>query len=326
MKKQPMSLSDICKIPTTQLIADLRAGKYSLLQSLSCDKLRREMIVPGWISRTILYFAYLGKGPDSVRADKRARAALIRLLNFTSPYEVERGIPITDRGLVIGFNHPSLGEVLRLIAICLNYYPDKSYLFPVNLAWYEALAPVADQLEHLGIYITPMITPATVTKINKLAPEYKAEVDGFVTKFSAVYMDLCCEFIERKQIVLVAPSATRQATVFKSHDEMDGIAPINPAMSILAFCLGRDKSIGDDDYRFMPVAVVPPKNFGRGLNLFKQYQLMPLQFFTPEFAYDYCRKRYGANKGRMFEHLFLTRIAMALSDMGHDELVCPKRP
>ena len=72
----------------------------------------------------------------------------------------------SENGLVIGFNHPSLGEIARILTMKIDIMGDKPMYFPVNLPWYEALAPNFDRIKRLGIIITPTITPSTWKKMD----------------------------------------------------------------------------------------------------------------------------------------------------------------
>lgn len=53
----------------------------------------------------------------------------------------------TKNGLVVGFNHPSLGEIGRIMMMKADIMGDSMMLFPVNLPWYEALAPFYDDIK-----------------------------------------------------------------------------------------------------------------------------------------------------------------------------------
>ena len=86
-------------------------------------------------------------------------------------------------------------------------------------------------------------------------------------------------------VVFVAPSATRQATVFKNEDEFEKKEDIIPTMSMLALKLYADPEMKCD---FLPLAVLPPKGYKRGLNIRKKYKLIPGEMMTSE----YIRKKY----------------------------------
>ena len=222
--------------------------------------------------------------------------------------------PHLNASLVFGFNHPTLGEIIRLLAVLECEYPNKNFLFPVNIGWYEAVAPVANRMERLGLYITPTITPSTREKMSKiLDDEHMKLVDKLTSEFNYDYLELCSKFVAEKNIIMIAPSATRQETVFRNRAQYYGLEKIEPpTMTLIALSLKRAKC---RDYLFVPIAVVPPKHRNRRLNLFKIYHISPCAWIPSNTTEKLC-------KGRNFEHFFLARISDELFRMGAGNLIC----
>ena len=179
------------------------------------------------------------------------------------------------------------------MVLALHTMGDTPMLFPVNLPWYEALAPFYDKIKMLGIIITPTITPATWGKmidlgLTKGTPLYEAG-NRIKHEFRDMYTNLSHEIIKQGGVIFVAPSATRQATVFKSPAVYNGEEPVIPTMSLLALRLYRDPEMQCD---FLPMAVLPPEGFKRGLNIRKKYKLIPGNLMTAK----EIRERYFHDK------------------------------
>ena len=107
-------------------------------------------------------------------------------------------------------------------------------------------------------------------------------------EFRDLYTNLSHDILKNGGVVFVAPSATRQATVFKNEEEYEKKEDIIPTMSMLAVKLYKDKNV---KCSFLPMAVLPPKNYKRGLNFYKKYCLIPGEIMTA----DYIRKKYFKN-------------------------------
>ena len=114
-------------------------------------------------------------------------------------------------------------------------------------------------------------------------------------EFKDMYTNLSHETIKNGGVIFVAPSATRQKTVFKSKEVYDKKEPIIPTMSILALRLYQDPEMKCD---FLPMAVLPPNGYKKGLNIRKRYKLIPGEPMTA----DYIREKYFKN-GKMPEKI-----------------------
>ena len=208
---------------------------------------------------------------------------------------------------MVGFNHPSLGEIGRIMSMKVELMPGKLTIFPVNLPWYEALAPNYDRIKRLGFIITPTITPATWRKMAlKEGTILENEGKRLKREFRDLYTQRTHDIVKKGGVVFVAPSATRQATVFKSEEEYNHETDIIPTMSMLAVKLYSDSEMNCD---FVPLAIEPPKDYKRGLNFYKKYQLRGGEIMTAK----YIRQRYftSENPERLvgFDYDFLRRIA-----------------
>ena len=94
--------------------------------------------------------------------------------------------------------------------------------------------------------------------------------------------------------------------MFKTPEVYNGEEEIIPTMSMLALKLYSDPEMKCD---FLPMAVLPPKNYKRGLNFYKKYRLIPGEMMTA----SYIRKKYfkTAKPERLegFDRDFHQRIA-----------------
>lgn len=292
-----------------EIIDKIQHENYSLLTTLGAENLRKEMVPVGKACNTAINYFFRTTGPknDAEKHNKAARKKLVKVLSKITPGSYSGMPKDTKNGLVVGFNHPSLGEIARILTMKIDIMGDSPMCFPVNLPWYEALAPNYDRIRRLGIIITPTITPATWKKMGlKEGTKLYNVGNKLKREFRDIYTNLSHETIKQGGVIFVAPSATRQATVFKNEDVYRGDEEIIPTMSMLAVKLYEDPKMNCD---FLPMAVLPPKDYKRGLNFRKKYRLIPGEVMTA----DYIRSRYFKKKNikRLdgFDYDFHQRIA-----------------
>ncbi|MBO7131720.1 hypothetical protein J6V85_00425 [Candidatus Saccharibacteria bacterium] len=310
--KKIFTIKQLEELPAEEIINKLQHENYSLLETFHASKLRREMVPVGKACNTAINYFLGTTGPkhNPEKHNKAARKKLVKVLSKITPGDYSEMPTDTKNGLVVGFNHPSLGEIARILTMKIDIMGEKPMYFPVNLPWYEALAPNYDRIKRLGIIITPTITPSTWkkmelkegTKLYELGTKLKKE-------FRNIYTDLSHEALLNGGVVFVAPSATRQATVFKNEAVYKKEEDIIPTMSMLALKLYVDPKINCD---FLPMAIIPPKDYKRGLNFRKKYVLLPGRKMTAA----EIRKKYFKTKNPKrlegFDWDFHKRIAEKL--------------
>lgn len=314
MSKKVFTIHQLENLSAEEIIDKIEHHDYSLLKSLGAEKLRKEMVPVGKICHTAINYFINTTGPknDPVAHARNARKKLVKKLAKITPGIYKDFPKDNDSGLVIGFNHPSLGEIARILMMKIDLMGDKPMLFPVNLPWYEAIAKDYDKLKMLGIIITPTITPSTWKKM-ELKEDTKFYDAGNKIKhdFRELYTKLSHDTIKDGGVIFVAPAATRQVTVFKTKDVYDKKEPIIPTMSVLALELYKDPKM---DCSFLPMAVLPPKNYNRNLNFFKTYTLIPGKLMTA----SEIRKKYFKTKNptrlENFDWDFHAEIAKLLPD------------
>lgn len=309
MKKKIFTKSELKKLSAEEIIEKIKYENYSLLNSFGADNLRKEMVPVGKVCNAAINYFFSTTGPkhDEEKHNQAARKKLVKVFAKIAPGSYN-GVPKdSENGLVIGFNHPSLGEIGRIMMMKIDIMGDKPMYFPVNLPWYEALAPNFDKIKRLGIIITPTITPSTWKKMGLKEGTLLYEAGSRIKKeFRDIYTTLSHDAVKNGGVIFVAPSATRQATVFKNEEVFKGEEEIIPTMSMLALKLYSDPEIKCD---FLPLAILPPDGYKRGLNMRKKYRLIPGEIMTA----DYIRKKYfkEANPKRLegFDYEFHQRIA-----------------
>lgn len=309
-----------------ELISDLRARRYSLLDSVNCKRLRLEMLPLGIVARIIVNRLYAkSKRESGEKWAETAKKRLVKLLEWGAPYEfgLNNSRPMNTGGLVIGFNHPSLGEIIRLISFVSDEYPENKYLFPVSLIWYEALCPVIDKMEAAGFYLTPIVTPTVKQKISKFAKKDELDLISVIGQsFNTVYMNLCREFVKNKDIIILAPSATRQKYIFKTDAMFAREEKVEPqTMSLLMTALRKDAK--DSDLKLLPITIVPPKESDNGLNLFQVYRFGAGEMFSFSKAFELSKAKYGEFLGRELDYEFLARISKIAFYMGRYDMIAP---
>ncbi len=313
VKKKVFKKSELKELSAEEVIDKIQHENYSLLTTLGAENLRKEMVPVGKACNTAINYFFGTTGPKSnpEKHNKAARKKLVKVLSRITPGSYAGMPKDNENGLVIGFNHPSLGEIARILTMKIDIMGDKPMYFPVNLPWYEALAPNFDRIKRLGIIITPTITPSTWKKMNlKEGTLLYEEGNRLKREFRNIYTKLSHDAIKQGGVIFVAPSATRQATVFKTEEAFRKEEDIIPTMSMLAVKLYQDPEINCD---FLPMAVLPPKGYKKGLNFHKKYHLMPGELMTAKYIRDkYFKKNPNPERLEGFDYDFHQRIAEKL--------------
>ncbi len=308
-KKKTFTISELENMTAEEVIEKIKYENYSLLMTLGSEDLRKEMVPVGKACNAAINYFFGTTGPkyDVEKHNQAARRKLVKVLSKITPGSY-RGMPKdTKNGLVIGYNHPSLGEIARILTMKIDIMGEKPMYFPVNLPWYEALAPNFDRIRRLGIIITPTITPSTWQKmgLNEGTKKYEA-ANRLKREFREIYTHLSQEAVKKGGVIFVAPSATRQATVFKTEEAYKGTEEIIPTMALLAIKLLSDPEVECD---FLPMAVLPPENYKRGLNFYKKYRLIPGKVMTAKYIREKYFKTENLKRLEGFDHEFHQRIA-----------------
>lgn len=309
MAKKTFSKEELKTLSAGEINRKIIYENYSLLRTLGAENLRKEMVPVGKVCNTAINYFVNMTGPKNnpEKHAKNARKKLVKVLSKIAPGSYNGFPKDSKNGIVIGFNHPSLGEIARIMTMKIDIMGDKPMLFPVNLPWYEALAPFYDKIKMLGIIIVPTITPSTWSKMKLKKGTLLYEAGNRLKhEFRDSYIDLSHETLKNGGVIFVAPSATRQAKVFKTLAAYEGKEPIIPTMSVLALRLYKDPEMNCD---FLPMAILPPDNYKRGLNLRKKYKLIPGEPMTAA----YIRNKYFGDKTpeklEGFDYEFHRRIA-----------------
>ena len=266
----------------------LDSGRLSILETIGAGDLKREMDRVGWLCCTYIRMICRRK------EDRDLRRHASRLIRLAAPASLKAPLPQSDETVVVGFNHPSLGEVVRLLYIGFDSFPDRDFLFPVNLPWYESMVPVIPQLKRLGIRITPMLTPATEEKLKRKFGEDQEKFDELEflrMVFDRRYIRELKAIAQDKGAVFVAPSATRQKEIIGDY--------VHPSMTVVAHLVQK----GGRRATFIPVAVVSPVLGNRKLNLFRRYRIVPCEPFSSEEVTELT-----SGRDREFDFTFLRRI------------------
>ena len=311
-KKKIFKKKELLTMPAEEVIRKIQFENYSLLTTLGSENLRKEMVPVGKACNTAINYFFRTTGPksDIEKHNKAARKKLVKVLSKLTPGSYA-GMPKDNKdGLVVGFNHPSLGEIARILTMKIDVMGDNLMYFPVNLPWYEALAPNVERISRLGIIITPTITPATWSKMDLKEGTMLYEIGNRLKReFRDIYTTISHDGIKKGGVVFVAPSATRQATVFKTEEVYKKEEDIIPTMSMLALKLYSDPEM---NCSFLPLAVLPPEDYSRGLNFRKKYRLIPGEMMTAK----QIRKKYfkTENPKRLegFDYDFHLKIAEKL--------------
>lgn len=318
MKIKTTSIRRISQTDSLQIILDLRAGRYSLLESLGCHEMREEVEGVGRSFRKILVAAEYMTRHMTGGYRNNLRLAMIKMLNWGAPVRVRGYFPHPRSGVILGYNRPTHGEILRLISLCLSEYSNRKYLFLVDIAMFEVLAPIALRLEMFGLYIAPAITPAAYAEMSRdLDNEGTEVIERIAQDFNKAFFKKCVEFAKSNDVIVFSPSIERQETVFQNYAQYKGRELIETqTTALIAKKLKRSKQLSS---YFVPVAVIPPAVNDDKLNLFKTYKIIPCNWLQPEKVRDLCRE--NGFSSQSLEYTFLKEIADELDDQGAERLI-----
>lgn len=317
--KVPFSLSELRTLSTQQIISGIDYSHRSVLCALGGEE---HLESTSTINALAIFFArfirkYSKKPSNFAEATKNYRKTYCRIVKHLAGYSYSYHGFITEAGntgLVLAFNHPSLGEVIRLVAYCFEKYPDKKIVMPVDLKWYECFSgEIKTIFEDLGIITTPIITPTLDNLleefISKKAEEChfdeatKSDYDSALKRlkicFYREYLDACAKALNLQRIVLVAPSAIRQPTIFPSEAAFLGREKVNPTLISIAIAA---KHRHVKNCYFVPVVVIPPRNSTSGLNLLKNYSFHIAEGYNLSAALEYKKNP------ESFDWTFLKRM------------------
>ena len=314
-----LTLEELKDISAPELIAGLENGEISLIKSFSSSPLQnmrgRFMDLFAWslgllamkllvgpACRFVLWCILQGgSGPQDEEYWRKKKEKAVRVGRLFFPDEMQGEVEdVANKALIVGFNHPTLHEVMGLIGWSLKNFPTRRNNFPTNLPWYESVCQMSPQLRNLGIYITPLITQNTFNKLEKIHSGNEEMLDTIkhVSKLLLNnYFDLAIDFERSGDNIFAAPSAARQRSIFPPNDAR----PL-PVMSGLLYKIARANRDRKPDLIFLPITVIPLARLGalRGLRILRRYKFIIGRGFTLEQA----RKL-----GRSFDTAFLKRIA-----------------
>ncbi|MBR0431993.1 hypothetical protein IJK16_03270 [Candidatus Saccharibacteria bacterium] len=296
-----------------QIVSLLETGHYSVLNAFRASSLTQGLKFLKIAFRFVIWWLFFSIGSEEKRIET-AKKRLTRLINRLAPSKTLNFPSNLEGGTVLGFNHPSLGEIVRFIAIVIQRYGDQRIVFPVSLIWYEIFVQRLKRLNSLGIVITPMITNTVEERINQ-ANYHRRSVSQTLASVKAKlnnhYLNVCKAELAAGSIVLVAPSATRQATIFTSKAAYDKEEKLAPSMSYIALALARMFKKGEiKKCLFLPVTVIPEnQDFGKNLNLHQTYTFIANKSFNIEEVAATVK-----NSAREFDYQFLRLIADSAPD------------
>ena len=275
--------------------------------------------IVGPACRFTLWCILLGNKSNAPTGDKcnphdaywqQKRTKTVRTVRRLFPDKVvNAAAPIEDgKGLIVGFNHPSLHEVLSLIVWSLEQFPDRRNNFPTNLPWYESLCRRANDLRNIGVCITPLITQSTFNKLVRIHEGNEKARDAISKVSEALlshYFSVAIDFERTGDNTFSAPSAGRLTTIFPDSATFygqPGAVKLLPAMSSLMFRIERANRAKRANVVFLPVTIVPPgfrAKWVNGLKLFRRYTIIVGEGFSMEEAREL---------GRGIDHAFLKRL------------------
>ena len=256
----------------------------SILSSLKCGVIRKKLFFVALFARLVAFLTVRRADNNSFEAQRKS---LRKLLQKYTPVRFENASERPSNykyegGSVIAFNHPSLGDIPRLILFTMQDTPDRRIRFAINLAWYEALNPIKGFLDNVGIDLSPIITPKLKDEILGRHPEFKDELSSIEKKLIMNYGADVVKSLNNHEVVIVAPTATRKPKLFDYPSQSRGAEKFNiEALSFIAkYCTNKKRVTSTiNDSAIIPLCIMPPIGFKPGLNLKLEYEFSSIDAF-----------------------------------------------
>lgn len=302
----------------------------SILKSFRCEKLMHgRLVLRMWAKHFLNKIERIAKkNPRATKSPKNYRIACGKIVREKTkklaPYFVDGELPDGDGGLIIGFNHPSLGEIVRIVIMLTEKLSaDTEIVFPVKLTYYEILEPFKNQLGRMfGVQLVPLITPKLYTDMIEMRPEYAMEIHATEKRLQSEYLSKVYHVLRNGGVIIVAPAAGRHDHIFTCGEQIGDTESITPqTMSLLEIAIHREQI---HDCHFVPMLVIPPITGNTWLNPYLSYGFAFGESFTESEAYDLASRKCTRCKGREFERVFLTRIANLTPNYDRTDLVMPR--
>ncbi len=256
----------------------------SILSSLKCGIIRKKLFFVALFARLVAFLTVRRADNNSFEAQRKSLRKLLQKytpVRFDNASEKPSNYKY-DGGSVLAFNHPSLGDIPRLILFSMQDTPDRRIRFAINLAWYEALNPIKGFLDNVGIDLSPIITPKLKEEIIERHPEFKDELSSIEKKLIMNYGADVVKSLNNHEVVIVAPTATRKQKIFDNSNQCRGIEKYSiDALSFIAkYCTNKKRISGTiNDSAIIPLCVMPPIGAKPGLNLKQEYEFCSTDAF-----------------------------------------------
>lgn len=302
----------------------------SILKDLHCEKLMHGKLVLRVWAKSFLRRVERSarKTPGATENPRTYRIAcglaIRKQTKKLAAYYVDGDLPDSKGGLIIGFNHPSLGEIVRIVIMLTDKLsPDTEIVFPVKLTYYEILEPFRRQFRQMfGVELMPIITPKLYADMIELRPEYETDILRTEKKLQHNYLNKVYYVLRKNGAVIVAPAARRHDHIFTCGEQIAGCESITPqTMSLLELAIHQEQI---DNCWFVPMLVIPPTKGNNWLNPGLEYGFVFGQPFAEPEAYTLAKTKCTRCKGREFERIFLTRIANLTAEYDRTDLVMPR--
>ena len=312
-KRRRLTPELVRELSAKELALGITWGEYSVMKNVRNLPMRVRAAAVRWLMSLVGWGFFLFH-PKARHDVTLARAQMARLLRRWFPAETEGEIP-REGALVVGFHHPSQGEIPRLLLEIFEARPDEEILLPVALNWFEAMVPAMKYLRRFRLRVMPLVTERFLTQLDaeKLRPETLTMLKNVQLKLMREYYSAVGVALSEHCVVMVAPTAQRQTTIFKTRAEYHGQAPLAPVMKAIWRSI---RKAGVADAQILPVAVLTFAD-GTALNFGRRYRLSFLKPFASEqieqiLASKTRKMLHPAVANCLFDYEFRLRIAAGL--------------
>jgi hypothetical protein len=143
---------------------------------------------------------------------------------------------LSDKGTIIAFSHPSLGDPLRAFLAIYDLFSELGLplgrcCFPVNLPWYETICRSRRQLSKVNVDILPLLTKATQQRLAD--PQQQPLLDHIKAQLDRNFSQAVISILAENGCVIIAPSSTRSRYLYTDAQQAQTGQGLPPAISFL---------------------------------------------------------------------------------------------
>ncbi|MBQ3464425.1 hypothetical protein IJH27_01170 [Candidatus Saccharibacteria bacterium] len=268
-----VSMTNWAPVTGEMIVSQIRVGR-SLLETIGAKELLsdtkpvvRELCK---MAKAVIVPDELIVEPFSLTMRERATNYLLKRMPFelNDPemlfYFGEAPINLPDlddeTSAVMTYNHPTIGDLFRMLGLVFAHCPNKRVLVPVDAVWYESVVDLLPTIRALGVELLPLMS-ARLRAMSDENPEefkYGTAVPELDMRLSMYFHRRCLDFLAHGEIVLVPLTMSPKKHIFDNVAQFRGHEACSHFLRSIEM---KNLSLpGASKTMLLPFAVLPPVN------------------------------------------------------------------